>query len=343
MTEWVQMLVTMADGPRQQVHGTVVPYRNSEEPFHYYLGTYGEEPVFLPYHREGLRLYRWGRRSRIESLGGGVLFVSDGDTAWDFTSDPHRPRCTALHRVHSLGSDRCLVVTPRVEHWVGSHHARPAGPVTDLEFLGRSCWSVDLAAGERRGRPRSSLRLVVDADTGTVLAQHSGDGVDGAAYTDLTVDESPDPSLFVWSGPVVSDEESRDRAGNGGHSVTRHENDLQWFRENVTADPVLVPMLSDFTPSLVDRVDRESGDFSALLGADERTGWLVRRRRSSEPWPVKAHGNQIVWSTRDFDWAFQWYRGTLGDDGLALLQRQLHPDEPAEGAPHIVFAGSNGP
>ncbi len=60
MTEWVQMLVTMADGPRQQVHGTVVPYRNSEEPFHYYLGTYGEEPVFLPYHREGLRLYRWG-------------------------------------------------------------------------------------------------------------------------------------------------------------------------------------------------------------------------------------------------------------------------------------------
>ena len=25
MTEWVQMLVTMADGPRQPVHGVVVP------------------------------------------------------------------------------------------------------------------------------------------------------------------------------------------------------------------------------------------------------------------------------------------------------------------------------
>ena len=45
MTEWVQMLVTMGDRPRQPVHGVVVPYRNSDEQFHYYFRRYGEEPV----------------------------------------------------------------------------------------------------------------------------------------------------------------------------------------------------------------------------------------------------------------------------------------------------------
>lgn len=43
MTAWVQMLVTMADGPSQAVHGVVVPYRNSDKPFRFYYGTY--EPV----------------------------------------------------------------------------------------------------------------------------------------------------------------------------------------------------------------------------------------------------------------------------------------------------------
>ncbi|WP_251014650.1 hypothetical protein [Rhodococcus qingshengii] len=73
MTEWVQMLVTMADGPRQPVHGVVVPYRNSDEPFHYYHGSYGEEPVFLPVRLPGVhqrRRHRLGlhRRPRPAAL-----------------------------------------------------------------------------------------------------------------------------------------------------------------------------------------------------------------------------------------------------------------------------------
>ena len=134
---------------------------------------------------------------------GQVMFVSDGTAAWDFTADPDRPRCTELHQVHSPGAGRHLAITPRVEHWVGNHHSRPTGPVTGVEFLGRRCWSVDLAPRESRNLPKPSLRLVVDAETGAVLAQHSGDGIDGAAYTDLTVGEHLDPSLFTWDGPVV--------------------------------------------------------------------------------------------------------------------------------------------
>jgi hypothetical protein len=343
MTEWVQMLVTMADGPRRPIHGVVVPYRNTDEPLHYYYGTYGEEPVFLPARLEGLRLYRWGRRSRIESLDGHVLFVSDGTTAWDFTSEPNRPRCTELRRVHSPGSGRYLVITPRVEHWVGDHHARPTGPVTDLEFLGRRCWSVDLAARESDRRPEPSMRLVVDAETGTVLGQHSGDGIDGAAFTDLTVGEPVDPSLFTWDGPVVSDDESRARAGHGGPPATRWEESMHWFQENITADPIHVPVLTDFTPRLVELTDPQSGAFSAPLGTDQRTGWLIRRPRSSTPWRVKVHGHQAAWSTPDFDWACQIYRGTLDDAALASLQQQLHPHEPVVGTPRLVFGGSDGP
>ena len=116
MTEWVQMLVTMADGPRQPIHGVVVPYHNFDEPFHYYFGSYGEEPVFLPVRLPGVHLYRWGRRSRIESLDGQVMFVSDGTTAWDFTADqtnraaPNSITCTRPARADTLRSPRALSI-----------------------------------------------------------------------------------------------------------------------------------------------------------------------------------------------------------------------------------------
>ncbi|MCA1005647.1 hypothetical protein LCL87_07955 [Rhodococcus hoagii] len=166
MTDWVQMLVAMADGPSQPVRGVVVPYRNSDKPFRFYYGTYGEEPVFLPMRREGVRLYRWGRRSRIESMDGEVWFVSDGVAAWDFTADPDRPRRTELQNVQIPGPGRYLAVTPPVTHWVGHHHARPTGPVTDLEFLGRRIWS-SVVRTEPEGRTiRRKIRV----------AEHDGAG-----------------------------------------------------------------------------------------------------------------------------------------------------------------------
>ncbi|WP_072690760.1 hypothetical protein [Rhodococcus marinonascens] len=342
MTEWVQMLVGMADGPTQPVHGVVVPYRNSDEPFHFYYATSGEEPVFLPIGREGVRLYRWGRRSRIESVDREVLFVSDGSSAWDFTCDPDRPRCTELRRVKSPGSGRHLAITPPVTHWAGHHHARPTGPVTDLEFLGRRCWSVDLAPRESLNMPKPSLRLIVDVDSGAVLGQHSGDGIDGAAYTDVTVGEPLDPSLFAWGGPVVTDDESCARIGQG--DTPDVERAMQWFRENITAEPIHVPVLTDFTPRFVDSIDRQSGAFSAPLGPDQPAGWLIRRPRSTEPWAVKTYGYQIAWSTGRFDWACQIHgNGTLDAAGISALQQQLHPGEPVMGTPHLVFGGSDEP
>lgn len=343
MTPWVQMLVTMADGPTRPVHGTVVPYRNSDVPVHYYTADYGEEPVFLPMRGEGIRLFRWGRRSRIETLDGTVLFVSDGVTAWEFTSDPDRPRCTELKKVHSPFAGRFLVVTPPVAHWAGEHWARPAGPVADVEFLSRPCWSVDLAAQERHDPPKPSLRLVVDAESGAVLGQHSGDGIDGAAFTEVTVGEPLDPSLFTWDGPVITDDESRVLAGHGRPSRHDREESLQWFRDTVTADPIRVPLTVDLTPFSVRSIDRATGAFSAELGRGRYEGWLTRRPRSDEPWRVQTHSNQIAWSTTEFDWAIQTNREALDDAGLSALRRQLHPGRPVVGTPPLEFGGSAEP
>ncbi|MFE4502458.1 hypothetical protein ACFRFQ_21625 [Rhodococcus sp. NPDC056743] len=340
MTEWVQMLVTMADGPQQPVHGAVIPYRNSDEPFHYYFGSYGEEPVFLPIRLPGVYLYRWGRRSRIESLDGHVMFVSDGTTAWDFTADADHPRSTELRQVHSPGAGRYLAITPRVEHWVGNHHSRPTGPVTDVEFLGRRCWSVDLVPRESRYLPKPSLRLVVDAETGAVLAQHSGDGIDGAAYADLTVGEGLDLSLFAWDGPVVTDAESRILAGRGGPPVPPAQESMSWFREEITAEPIRVPLLTDLTPRFVHSIEPESGAFAAELG--DKAGWIARRPRSSEPWKTQTYEYQIAWSTEDFDWVCQIHRGTLDAAGIESLQHQLHPGLSVVGTPELVFAGTDG-
>ncbi len=340
MTEWVQMLVTMADGPRQPIHGVVVPYRNSDEPFHYYYGSYGEEPVFLPVRLPGVHLYRWGRRSRIESLDGQVMFVSDGNTAWDFTADRDQPRCTELHQVHSPGVGRHLSITPRIEHWVGNHHSRPTGPVTDVEFLDRRCWSVDLAPRESRNLPKPSLRLVVDAETGAVLAQHSGNGVDGAAYADLTVGERLDPSQFIWDGPVVTDAESRTLAGRGGPPTTPRQESIRWFRDEITAESIAVPLLTDLTPRVVHSIEPETGAFAAELG--DNAGWITRRPRSNLPWKTKTYGYQIGWSTEYFDWACQIHRGTLDAAGIESLQQQLHPGQPVVGTPELVFAGTDG-
>lgn len=340
MTEWVQMLVTMADGPRQPIHGVVVPYHNSDEPFHYYFGSYGEEPVFLPVHLPGVHLYRWGRRSRIESVDGQVMFVSDGTTAWDFTADPDQPRRTELHHVHSPGAGRYLAITPRVEHWVGNHHSRPTGQVTEVEFLGRRCWSVDLAPRESRNLPKPSLRLVVDAETGAVLAQHSGDGIDGAAYTDLRVGEHLELSLFTWDGPVTTDAESRSLTGRGGPPVTPAQESMSWFHEEITAEPITVPMLTDLTPRFVHSIEPETGTFAAELG--EKAGWIARRPRSNQPWKAKTYEYQIAWSTEDFDWVCQIHHGTLDTAGIESLQQQLHPGLSVVGTPELVFGGSNG-
>lgn len=83
--------------------------------------------------------------------------------------------------------------------------------------------------------------------------------------------------------------------------------------------------------------DSAKGEFSASPGAsreDDGTAYLRRRVRSAEPWELdRGVGTPHVWSTAGFDWMCGVFLGTLEPDGLARLQRQLHPGEPVVGAP----------
>ncbi|MBY6540375.1 hypothetical protein HQ325_17000 [Rhodococcus sp. BP-349] len=335
MTQWIEVLVGMADGPTTPVQGTVKPYWRTTEPETFYYGSYGEEPVEIPLAADGVRLTRWGRRARIESLDGTVLFLSDGETAWNFTDDPQRPRSTALRRAQRFGPGRALVVTRPTADWVGDDHARPIGPVTDIDFLGRPCWSVELAARESIAMPEPSLILVVDAESGAVVAEHSGDGRVGAEYTDIVVGTPMDTSSFTWDGPVETDQESRQKMLQ--HDPHWRERGLRWFRDNVTTGPIKVSVHVELTPQFVEVTNEDTDEFTAPLGTPRRrTGLLIRRRHSPEPWAVKMADEQFAWSTADFDWTFTLRLGTLDYEGLAAVQQQLHPGEPVTGTPDLV-------
>ncbi|OYD69910.1 hypothetical protein [Rhodococcus sp. OK302] len=338
MTTWIEVLIAMVDGPQHPVSGVVKPYRNTDEPLHLYYGSYGEEPILLVLPPCGIRLSRWGNRFRIESLDGALMLCADGTTVWDFRDNPDRPRQTKQERMYFFGPGRALVLGRPAEHWVGERAPKPIGLVSDIEFLGRRCWSVTLAAcTDRRRRRQVDQEIIVDAETGAVVAQHSTDGIEAASYIDLDVTDTLDPDLFRWDGPVVTDEDSRQLAGRP--SPNRQQLGAEWFRENVTADPIEVPVLVDLSPRMVDVHNADTGEFTVYLGDMTHQGlpaWITRRVRSEKPWKVGLPQFQIFWSTSKFDWTAVVSTGRIDEDAVRQLQQWLHPHEAVAGTPPIA-------
>ena len=99
-----------------------------------------------------------------------------------------------------------------------------------------------------------------------------------------------------------------------------------------------IPVRLDLTPFWVEVPERNTGEFVASLGPPDkrRTGRLMRRRRSPEPWAVRSPQEQRAWSTPDFDWMCEVTVGRIDDAGLATLQQRLHPGVPVTGAPELV-------
>ena len=115
---------------------------------------------------------------------------------------------------------------------------------------------------------------------------------------------------------------------------------MSWFHQEITAESITVPILTDLTPRCVHSIEPESGAFAAEL--DDKAGWITRRPRSNQPWKTKTYEYQIVWSTEDFDWVCQIHRGTLDTAGIESLQHQLHPGLAVVGTHELVFAGTGG-
>ncbi|WP_137725242.1 hypothetical protein [Prescottella subtropica] len=314
MTTWVEVLVTMTDGPSLPIRGVV--RRTSDEPEN--LAFMGGSPIFVGI-GDAVRIWRDGAKVRIETLGEQPLFVTDGETAWKFDGTEQPPLRGTIGQVRYLGTGREVVFTRNSRDWVGDDYARPAGPIREVEFLGRNCWVVDLAPPPRK---EGLLRLLVDRASGAVLSESNTAGGHHVAYTEVTVGEPIDPAVFTWTGPSRDvDEEGRSR---GEERRREHESRLDWFRIHVADE---LPTLRIPTALRLERMlelDEDTGAFQAAIGAGATHLMLARRPASDQPWVLRrAHGTIHRWSTDGFDWAVNLPDGELDAESLGVLQHAL--------------------
>lgn len=329
-----------AAGPSALVTGAVRSYRNTDEPLHVYGASYypDERSFLLCLAREGGRLWRRGRKTRIERLDGTPVFATDGQLAWGFLQDPARPWQWPLRMVQFFGPGRALVLPPTKPRRATGAAPAPADPPRETTFLGRACWEVTVTADPGRSR-RPARKLLVDQETGAALAEHDADGASGAAFEDVRIlpDSTDEERLFSWDGPVWTYEDELERARS--IMETRTARRTRWFADNITPGEMRIPVLTDFPLAEVRDLDEDTGAFTAALGHGEAPPMLRRRPRSDQPWQLPPHGNLHAWSTEGFDWSVVLYRGTFEPDALARLQHLLHPAQPPVGHPPITLTG----
>ncbi len=101
--------------------------------------------------------------------------ITEGMSAgWRFVPDHDEPVETGVPNFDFIGPGKELFFTPPLENWI-TLRRRPTGPVRDIEFAGRHCWEVELAL---QRNPAPATQLVIDTETGAVLAHHSADGAE---------------------------------------------------------------------------------------------------------------------------------------------------------------------
>ncbi|WP_031940197.1 hypothetical protein [Prescottella defluvii] len=335
MTAWVQVLVTMADGPSLPIRGVI--RQTPDKPERINFAYVGQTPMFVGVGGDDVRIWRDRSKVRVENLDGHPLFITDGENAWRFDQPGQPPLRSTAERVRYLGTGSELLVNRPAHDWLGEDYTRPAGPIEDLAFLGRDCWSVDLLPPPRK---TGLLRMVVDRETGAVLqsgnvGEGGNDGNDGNApaeiwvrYVELTVGDPIDPELFTWSGPTRDFDE--DRRGHAALHRAEQDRKREWFRTNISDT---LPVLRVPLPLRIEELhtlDEETGAFQASMAAGFASGMLARRPRSDEPWNLRWHGSVHRWSTEGFDWAATLHGVDLDPDALAALQAALHPGEAAK-------------
>lgn len=334
MTHWVEVLLKIVDGPQRPVMGTARATHADTGPRNVYDGHYGIVPSYVGFGLGEVRLFRFGRKTRMESLDGKPLFIADGQTCWVFQAGNHDPIETNELNTRISDPGRDLIVSRPVEHWARPGLTRPTRPIEEVDFIGRRCWNVQLKTGSK-GSP---MVLTIDTETGTVLKQESEEGT--AECVDLALPEALSDSTFVWNGPVRMSRNvfAEDRA----REMKRSKDNMQWFHDNVSAQRIHAHVLVDFTPTEVRRDPDRPESFEADF--EKGAGRLWRRARSTEDWllPVNWAGRHYptpirAWSTHEFDWAcaMDLGPGSLTDATLAQLQDALHPGQDLVGTPPL--------
>lgn len=317
MTEWIEVLQALTAGPDLSLRGTiraVQPEGHTEN-----FATVGRTLLIAA--GDGCQVWRRGARLRVEREDGVLVFITDGSNAWDFTRDPDRPRIGSSKQVQYLGEHQFLLRRHSAGEWSGDDFAQPVGPVEEVEFAGRRCWTVELAPPSGKPYP---MRIWVDIETGQMLGERIEQAGLGAQFVDLVVGEEIDDEMFVWTGPVLTAEDEQQMYRDRRIALEREQ--TNWFRTTVTDAPIRTRVPLDFTPERVPSHDPETGSFDAM---SDRT-MLSRRPRSAEGWEPRWGAPFYAWSTPEWDWAAGALHVDLDDDAIHHLQQTLHPGEPVD-------------
>lgn len=320
MVTWTQVLQRITDGPDLPMCGTLVERDPSRPPEAESFATLGPLPMFVGA-VDGARIWRHGGKLRVENPDGELVFLSDGAVAWDFVRRQDAPRVGSVDNVRYLGSAQFLLTRRIASEWIGDDFTRPTGQPEESTYLGRACWTVELAPPERKSYP---MQLVVDAETGMFLEQRVDAIGHSYSFTDIVIGGDLDDGLFTWTGPSVSDEDLKRRM-----MAEHHEREAQkhrWFEDRVTNRSLRVRVPMDLAPERIYSIDEESGAFEAGL----KGGGLARRPRSDLDWDLRWNGVIHRWSTPEFDWAIILRDFDLDDEALTELRERLHPGAPVD-------------
>ncbi|WP_032380894.1 hypothetical protein [Rhodococcoides fascians] len=320
MTAWIEVLTVMTAESNIPMRGTIEEVHEAESPESFRQGfSYSGTPPVLIAPEDSCRVWRSGRKTRVERLDGSPIFISDGVRAWDFTGSVDRPRVGPPGRVIYLGPSQFLLQQRVTAEWTGNEFAQPTGPVETVEFVGRDCWTVQLAPPGGKPYP---LRIWVDVESGFILGDRIDEAGIGSQFVDVTIGEPIDDAVFAWDGPAYTTEEYQKLLEEESGALRRVH--VRWFTDHVASMPLTVRAPLNFTPEDV-RIAGNGG-----FDTSNRRTLLGRRRRSEDGWLPKWGVSHFVWSTAEWDWAAGAMDVELDHAAIVELQHSLHPDETVE-------------
>jgi hypothetical protein len=339
MTAWIEVLKAMVDGPHPPVQGVIARSGQVESGIYSYSGDIA--PVYIA-GVDDLQVWRDGAKVRVETMAGDPVVISNGEAVWRFSHREQYPVRGEAREMAFMGPGKELLITRPAKDWVGDRWTTPTGPVKDVDYLGRPCWSVELAPP--RGKEPFARQLIVDQRTGAVVQQRVDAAGTAVSFIEFTAGIPIDPAMFIWSGETSVPDVYRRTDFKSVQTPSlgmRTDEQQQWFRDHVTDKQLSVPVTLDLHVLKL-RSHHDDGSFDATIG-DWPLGRLARRPRSTEEWNLEwdipvGH----AWTTEGFDWAVGLTLGVMDVDALAVLRGLLHPHESVLGAPPIVRSGNQG-
>ena len=333
---WVGLLTLMVDGPDLSVHG-MISSREGADPSQRYFGWNafpGEPPPVVagfasavdaepgaerpeePHPPEEpvlTRVWRSGRRVRLERPDGRPSLIVGDERCWQFRGDDPVPVESPNRVVVYQGNGTQLLHRRLAGEFTSDDFTRPIGPVEETTFLGRPAYTVELAPPADKP---FAIQVVVDAETGLVLQQRNDGFGSVDEWTEFVVGEEADDRLFHWDGPVRSEAEERAEHEREWQAELAERTD--WFQANVAP----LPLRLELDVSVLVHVHEPDGSFQASIG-ESGLGSLARRPSSQEEWQLGWSEIQHRWSADGWDWALSMHDDPLTEAGLARLKEIL--------------------